>query len=74
MSSMTIPFSTSFVSIDWLFYMEAKVTAFTSYGGWIGTVNVGGTSSRTFAEDGDTSSLRPHPTSAFVSFAHLAHQ
>ena len=43
--------------------METKITVIASYGSRNGTANIGGTSSRTFAEAGDTSSLGPHPTS-----------
>ena len=54
--------------------MGMKILVVAPYGGLNGTAHVGGTSSLAFAEDGDTSSFGPHPTSVFVSFAHLAHQ
>ena len=45
-----------------------------SYRGENGTANAGGTSSCTSAEDGDLSSLDPHPTSVSPSFVHVEHR
>ena len=53
--------------------MEMKLMVIVSYGGQNGTVNIGGTSSCMFAEDGDTSSLGLHPTLVFASFVHQKH-
>src|SRR5205807_1479465 len=74
MSLTMIPFSTYFVSIGLLFSMETKPMLIASSGGKNGTANFGGTSLRTFAEDGDTSSSGLHPTSIFPSFVHLETQ
>jgi hypothetical protein len=45
-----------------------------SLGDGDGSAYDGGTSSCTFAEDGDTSYSDRHLTSVFVSFVHMAHR
>ena len=49
------PLLNGFVSIRGIFYVESNTTMNVSYWEGSGAANVGGTSSRTFADDGGTS-------------------
>ena len=69
-SSMTIRLSPYFVYIARASWTKRKPTTIASSRGENGAVNAGGTSLCTSVEDGDLSSLNPHPTSVYPSFVH----
>ena len=70
-SSIMFHFSMSFFSVGHFFWMKTRLNM-SFYQGGNGSANAGGTSSRTFAEDGDTWYSDQHPTWDFASFAHMA--
>ena len=62
-SSMTIPFSTYFISINRFSWVKTRATPPVSTGGiGYGSVDTGGINLLKFARDGNTFYLGPHPT------------
>ena len=68
-----IRFSTYSIYVDQFFLTKMWFSTTVSYKAENGAVNAGGTSSRTFAEDGDTLYLGQRPTLGFLSCVHMAH-
>ena len=73
-SLTTIHFSMYFITVVQFSSMKTKpATIRASYWAENGAVNAGGTSSRTFVDDGGSSYSRRRPTLACALFARMAH-
>jgi hypothetical protein len=75
-SSTMTHFSIYFASIDWFFKRKTRLTPLShmSHKRANGSTNAGGTSSRTFAEDGEASYSSHHITYVFSSSARMEPQ